>query len=483
MRSVCGSTTWPSRPSIYSESASLTIRLKQVHLARLTAAQARGFQERVEALVDAIRADSPPDPSTAKWVAGLPDDLHAKLARAGLVISRVDSNQGPAIPLLGRFLDAYLSKRPDLKSSTLTAYAHTRRCLVEYFGATRPMDRITPGDCEDWRRWLASDQKLSDNTVRRRCGVAKQFFRAAVRRRLVAENPFANMAGCVIRENRARDRFITRQEAQAVLDACPDAQWRLLFALSRYGGLRCPSEHLGLRWQDVDWERSRITVRSPKTEHHEGKESRVLPIFPELRPYLEEAWEEAEPGTEYIITRYRASNANLRTQLQRIIRKAGLEPWPKLWHNLRATRETELAETFPLHVVTSWIGNSAAVARKHYLQTTDEHFQRALGGQSALQMALQISDATPCNAMKADSKPKTQTQDIASGCVNSHRLAPNHTTQSSGRTQTRTADLVLISFRMPLFMVIPLSFLSFLTIDGIRAFRHSVFSGVTPKLT
>lgn len=41
-------------------------------------------------------------------------------------------------------------------------------------------------------------------------------------------------------------------------------------------------------------------------------------------------------------------------------------------------RETELAEIFPLHVVCAWIGNSSAIAAKHYLQVTDEHFDRAI---------------------------------------------------------------------------------------------------------
>lgn len=68
---------------------------------------------------------------------------------------------------------------------------------------------------------------------------------------------------------------------------------------------------------------------------------------------------------------------NLRTQLQRIIAKAGLKAWPKLFQNLRSTRETELAERWPEHVVCAWIGNSRVVARKHYLQVTDEHFERA----------------------------------------------------------------------------------------------------------
>src|SRR5687768_1892846 len=108
--------------------------------------------------------------------------------------------------------------------------------------------------------------------------------------------------------------------------------------------------------------RRTVTVRSPKTEHHKGKASRQIPIFPELRPYLDEVWESVEPGMLWVITRYRHTNINLRTQLERIIAKAGLESWPKLFQNLRSTRETELAEEYPLHVVTAWLGNSQIMA-------------------------------------------------------------------------------------------------------------------------
>ncbi len=120
-----------------------------------------------------------------------------------------------------------------------------------------------------------------------------------------------------------------------------------------------------------------MLVHSPKTEHHPGGESRWAPIFPELRPHLTEAFEQAEPGTEHVITHCRSAKQNLRTQMIRIIRRAELEPWPKLFQNLRSTRETELAETCPMHVVCAWIGNSRAVAAKHYLQVTDEHFRKA----------------------------------------------------------------------------------------------------------
>ena len=158
--------------------------------------------------------------------------------------------------------------------------------------------------------------------------------------------------------------FVTREIAEKVIDACPDAEWRLIFALSRFGGLRCPSEHLALCWGDVDWQRSRITVHSPKTEHHEGKESRQIPLFPELLPYLQDVFELAREATgrvwptDPVITRYRSGNANLRTQLERIVRKAGLEPWPKPFQNCRSSRETELAKDYPIHVVCAWMGNT-----------------------------------------------------------------------------------------------------------------------------
>ena len=79
--------------------------------------------------------------------------------------------------------------------------------------------------------------------------------------------------------------------------------------------------------------------------------------------------------SDYVITRYRG-NANLRTQLQKIIKRAGVTPWPKLWQNLRASRATELAGVFPGHVASAFLGHSERVAQKHYWQVTDEDFKK-----------------------------------------------------------------------------------------------------------
>ncbi len=110
-----------------------------------------------------------------------------------------------------------------------------------------------------------------------------------MKRHLIKANPFADMKGIAVKLTPTVLLRYTGRSLQ-VIDACPDSGLTSLFALSRFGGLRCPSEHLTLRWSDVDLPGKKMTVRSSKTEAYEGKATRVVPIFPELMPYLQAAW-------------------------------------------------------------------------------------------------------------------------------------------------------------------------------------------------
>lgn len=352
------------------------------------------FDEKLDQLLIAAKHGTPLDADTVAWMnTKLSDEQAEKLASYGLMPKREAA-------ILGSFLDGYVKLRADVKGSTSTVYGHTVRNLKAFFGETKPLRDITAGDADEFRlNLLAAKSKavngkpigeggegLSEATARRRCTLASQFFRVALRKGLVSSNPFEGIGGSV-KSNKSRMYFITREDAAKVLEACPDAEWKLLVALSRYGGLRTPSEHYGLRWSDVDLPRGRFLVHSPKTEHHEGGESRWVPIFPELRPHLEAAYDRApvieadatpaaKQAASYVIQRYR-NQANLRTRFRKIIKRAGLIPWPKLFQNLRSTRQTELAAQYPLHVVCAWIGNKAAVAAEHYLQVTDADFDSA----------------------------------------------------------------------------------------------------------
>lgn len=337
---------------------------------------AREIGRHIERIVESKKTGLPLAAETEKWVLALPNERRQQLVSLGLI---ADAGRRTSRSL-GSFLDQYVKGRTDLKAGTLSNIATARRWLEKYFGVDRDMGSITAGEADSYRIWLATSCKQAENTARRLCSRAKQFFRAAVRQKLIADNPFADMKKLAVGASPAeRVSFVTRAKAQKVLAACPDDEWRVIFGLARFGGLRCPSEITPLQWSHIDWEKDEITVNCVKTKHHEGREIRVIPLFPELKVLLE-AWRANAPtDSQWVISRVRSNKTNLRTQLERIIEAAGLKPWPKLFQNLRSSRETELMEDFPIHVVCAWMGNTPRVAAKHYLQVTPEHFRRAVG--------------------------------------------------------------------------------------------------------
>jgi len=358
-------------------------RRPTIRLGKVSQRAAEAVKFRVEQLLAAKLTGHALEADTAGWLADLEPAMADKLARVGLIPSRTTR----AAATLGPFLKAYLDGRADLKPATKIVRGQVIRDLTEFLGESRNVRSIAPGHADDFKQWLVG-RGLAPTTIHKRLQSARSFFHAMRRRKLIDENPFDGVkaAATGIKD---RQRFVTRAEIARVLDACPDHHWRAIVALSRFGGLRCPSEVLSLRWQDVDWEAGRIVVQSPKTEHHVGKASRTIPLFPELRPILAEAFDLAPEGAEYVVdAKFRKAamgpagwmNANLRTTFAKIVRRAGLQSWPRLFHNLRASRETELVEAYPVQVVTSWLGNTPSVAMRHYLMTTDEHFDAAVKG-------------------------------------------------------------------------------------------------------
>ena len=233
----------------------------------------------------------------------------------------------------------------------------------------------------------------------------RTFIHVAREHKLIDENPFAEVK-IPAADVSARRQFVGRDAFDRMIDHAAPV-WQTIIALSRLGGLRCPSEVLSLERRHVDWQGGRVTVPSPKTDGYDGKASRLIPLFPELRTFLEAAFELAEPGEAYVVggltgqtfrtastrTPGKWMNANLRTTMNKIVKRAGLEPWPRLFHNLRSSRETEPLEEFPVHVVAAWMGHDAKVSLKHNAQLTEDHFDRATGGALAAQNAAQQTPA------------------------------------------------------------------------------------------
>lgn len=341
---------------------------RAIRLGKVPMKAAQEICRRVEYLVTAQISNSAVDADTARWVGSIGDDLTKKLAKVGLVAPRSSA-------ALATFVDAYIDGRTDIKPRTRSNMEQTRRYMVDFFGPHRSLNSITMADADAWV--IAMKATYAEATVARTLKRARQLYAAAKRARLVSESPFDHIKPGSM-DNPDKLFFVSRDMTAKILNACPDAEWRVIIALCRYGGLRCPSELLALRWGDIDWDRDRLLVHSPKLEHCRNKGKRWVPLFPELREHLDYLYHSTPERTVHVIVKTRDAGVNWRTQFERIVQRAGLLIWDRPFQNMRATRETELAATFPLHVVTAWIGNSITTASRHYLSVTDADFTRAV---------------------------------------------------------------------------------------------------------
>jgi len=366
---------------------------KTIRLGKVDRKTAEGVCRQVEHLLAARLSGQPIPRDTAVWLTTIGEKLRQRLVRVGLV------DDTPLMPTVSQWCQDYLDSRSDWSTRTRSNVLFAVRLLVERLGDAK-LDGVTSADAEALVR--AWESQYASNTVRRVTGYCRQIFAAAIKRGMLTRNPFADLPGTT-RPNRSRSHYVSREEAQALIDAAPDAEWRLILALCRYAGLRFPSEVMALRWGDVLWDRNRMNVANIKTRRKTGEAYRVVPIFAELRPYLEDAFAVAAPGQVFVITRWRKRHYSMWKTLQQIAHRAGVKLWPKPFVNMRASAATDLVQRFPPYVVTAWLGHTREIAESHYWQVTEDHYRHA--AQKAAQQGAVRSDKemTP-----EDEKPRKQ---------------------------------------------------------------------------
>ncbi|HQX54130.1 MAG TPA: phage integrase SAM-like domain-containing protein, partial [Planctomycetaceae bacterium] len=356
----------------------LSGRRSAIHVGKISMPSARALAGHVQHLVVCRKSGTDYRRSTTDWVERIRQDwpnLASRLGEFGLIAFKVWSD-----PSFTDFAESLIACRSDVKPNTVKAWKQTAEKVRLFFG-NRTIRSLTAKDGSDFLRWLNSPVEHGGaghtaSTPSKHLTIAKGFLNEAVDAEILAGNPFQKVKGDRTVDKRRR-RFITVEQIDSVISSTEDVELRAVIALSRWGGLRTPSEPFALEWSHIDWQRLRITVPAVKTKLRE------LPLFPELVPYLK-ALHESGVQNLFVFPRLRQfTDANLRKQMSRLIRRSGMTVWPKLFQNIRSSRQTELEERFPRKTVCAWMGNSETVADQHYLQVLDEHFDRAVVGESA----------------------------------------------------------------------------------------------------
>ncbi len=320
---------------------------------------------------------------------------------------------------LEELIDQYVNSRTDVKPATKEVWRQGKLGLMEFFDANKRFSRINKGQASEYRVFLRSkvvgtdcdgnEKTMAEATVKKRLDFARQVFEYAVDHEALTKNPFAKVrakGGAV-----AEHAEVTPEMVESVLEQCPNRDWRLITVLCRYAGMRCPSEVLSLRWQDIFWDKDNMLVTSPKTEHHQGHDSRLCPLFAEVREELNAAWEAAHEGAIYVVDpKHRRAamaasgwrNVNLRTTFQKIVWRSGQQPWPYLFHSMRSSCATDLLDWFPVHKVSRWLGMSINVLNRHYARARESDYRRA--ARRSAGKAMQARASNPDAIPKTDSE-------------------------------------------------------------------------------
>ena len=342
---------------------------KQVFIGMVNERVATRIKEKVDAILECLSSGAPFDDSIKKWVSSIADSPLAKnLTSAGLLKAQTSQN-------LKALIDGYIALRSDVKENTRKHMQSSKKRMLAFFSEDTALSTVTKGNAEEFRIYLLAN--YAGATAGRTLKAAIQFFDYAVDCGTLFENPFKKVK--IPRQTNEENMFfVDGATALRVIEASSSMHKKLVFAFARFGGLRIPSEIVELRWEHIYWEQGKFLVHSPKTEHHEGQGKRMVPLFPELRKILEQAFAEKKAEDIFVCGQVRSGDLNLRTGLLKTLKKIGVKPWPKLFANLRSSRETELVDNFPLHVVTKWIGHTPEVAKMHYLQLLDRHWNSAV---------------------------------------------------------------------------------------------------------
>lgn len=340
------------------------------HVLTMESAFTRADVEEVAAAIDDVLTSERMGESvkrrTRVFFENAPQVILEKLENVGILDAK------PHLPfgeVLLRFMDR---SQQTLKPNTLLTYRTSIRRIVRSVNVNSPIESIKESEVAEVAKALRMDYSpLSVETI---VSKMKAIWNWAIQEGYCDSNVW-NGVKLHGQKLPGRDFEIPDAWTPHILDACPSQQWRALYVLWRYGGLR-KNEPLSLRWSDVNWERRRLCVRSSKTERYEGRESRIIPLFPEIERELSDLFAIDSGEAPTIINMKSALSATLK----RIVTRAGYKPWPRLFQNLRATRENELVERgFPAHVVGEWLGHSPAVQAKHYLRVLDSYYDSAIG--------------------------------------------------------------------------------------------------------
>jgi integrase len=275
------------------------------------------------------------------------------------------------VPDLVDLLESYIAQIEGL--STRLRYLGSKKALLEYFGDVRTTD-------------LNAFQIDRFKDARRRSGVTpagtnrdlallRSALNFAIERRLIAYSPFAGVKMFNEAKYRKVPRALSFDEEGKLLVYC-DLRLHTIVVTLLETGTRVGIEALRLKWSDIDFVESTVTIVQSKT----AAGRRVIPLTALCRAELLK-WQAATSGiSDYVFFNPQRPGTHIRSvkiAWHNALRRAGLAPFPI--YNTRHTFATRLAGAGVSDtVIDQLLGHSRRDVLRFYTVRVSEYLRDAI---------------------------------------------------------------------------------------------------------
>ncbi len=302
-----------------------------------------------------------------------------------------------------RFVEQFLDySRANHQPATTNRYRavidHFRVFLEEKRSDVGFLSQVTPEVIDQYKVYRKSswvnpngsevecDEDIKDytrkgaraHTINFEISALKTVLNLAIKWGYLRENPARGVSKLKVKDSKPV-RFLTKEECQKLLEACPLDLYPIYFTFLNTGMRKAELENL--EWADVDLSRRKIRIRrredwQPKTNE------RDIPINSGLLDLLNELKQKNDrgPQSNYVFPHHDGGKirTKLREQLIRIAKKAGIENLSKL-HTLRHTFASHLVMSgVDLPTVKKLMGHSDIQTTMIYAHLAPDHLAEAV---------------------------------------------------------------------------------------------------------